>query len=88
MQRLSRRLSIALLCSSLLAACGGMPGLAPDHAADFDACQSDADKAPKVDSFRKRLDFIDRCMASKGWTPTAGCKYQENEGTKFCEYAR
>jgi hypothetical protein len=83
-----QRLPITLVCTFVLAACGAMPGLAPDHAADFSACQADADRGPKVDTFRKRLDFIDSCMASKGWKPTAGCKYQENEGTKFCEYAK
>ena len=79
---------IALFCAALLAACASRPGLAPSHAADFGACQADVDRDPKADSLRKRLDAIDACMASKGWKPTAACKYQENEGTRFCEYAR
>jgi hypothetical protein len=83
-----RRHLTSLLCTMLLAACAKPPGLAPGHAADFNACQGDVERDPKADSLRKRLDMIDSCMAAKGWKPTTGCKYQENEGTRFCEYAR
>lgn len=83
-----QRFLTALCCVALLAACGSRPGLAPSHATDFAECQAAADRDPKGDSLRKRLDAIDGCMAAKGWKPTAACRYQENEGTRFCEYAR
>jgi hypothetical protein len=83
------RLALTLIAPLLLAACGTPSGaLAPAHAADFSACRTEADRAPRVESLGERIRFIDACMIKRGWTPTPGCVYTDQQGTSFCEYRR
>jgi hypothetical protein len=83
------RLALTLIAPLMLAACGTPKGpLAPAHAADFSACRTEADQAPRVDSLGQRIRYIDECMAKRGWKPTPGCVYTDQQGTSFCEYRR
>ena len=83
------RIYLPLIATLVLGACGTPTGpLAPAHAADFAACRMEADRAPRVDSLGKRTHFIDECMVQRGWRPTPGCVYTDQQGTSFCEYRR
>jgi hypothetical protein len=85
---MNRTLPVLAACLAL-AACGTRPAaLAPAHAADFASCRSAAVEAPRVDTLRQRITFIDDCMAARGWTPAPACVYTDQQGTAFCEYRR
>ena len=71
------------LCGVGLAACAS-----PTWDPDLTACTAEMAKARDVDTLRSRSEFLDNCMAGKGWRASPACREQMTQGTRFCDYVK
>lgn len=79
---------LALLLVTALAGCSTTFAPMPWRD-DIQRCEQEAARAPRIESNEQYLAAVDRCMESRGWQATKGCRETQFAGSSvFCDYRR
>jgi hypothetical protein len=84
------RIACGVGAALALAACAGSRPSEPTSPKDADlaACHAESTRRVALDTRTKRFEFVEDCMAAKGWRPTPACVETRMQGTVFCDYVR